>query len=143
MPSLTVIGLAGILSLYLLSQEKAVESCLIFLSNAIATGHWGAFWWTFGPIVVFLMILGPRIRSEGVWLAVLGGGLLIILLLGAIRSDPYRTGWGDSGNRMLIHLAPLAIMYTLVKVQACFTRDEKVSQNLAKDPSEELQNNYE
>jgi len=137
MPSLVVVGLAGILSLYLLAQEKAVESCLVFLSNTIATGHWGAFWWTFGPIVILLTILGPRVRSEGVWLAVLGGGLLLILLLGAIRTDPYRTGWGDSGNRMLIHLAPLAVMYTLVKVQACFTRDDRVSQDLVKEDNYE------
>ena len=120
MPSLVVIGLAGILSLYLLTEEKAVESTLVFLSNTIATGYWGAFWWTFGPLVVLLAILGPRIRSEGAWLAVLGGGLLLILLLGSIRTDPYRTGWGDSGNRMLVHLAPLAVLYTLVKVLACF-----------------------
>ena len=90
-----------------------------------------------------MVIFGPRLKSEGVWLEVLGGGILLILLLGMIRSVPYRAGWGDSGNRMLVHLAPLAVMYTLVKVQACFTRDDRVSQNPVRGPSEELQNNYE
>tara|TARA_B100000686_G_scaffold334276_1_gene401319 strand:+ start:3210 stop:4682 length:1473 start_codon:yes stop_codon:yes gene_type:complete len=143
MPYLVVIGLAGIFSIYMLAQDSAVESSLTLVANSIATGYWGAFWWTFGPLVILMVIFGPRLKSEGVWLEVLGGGILLILLLGMIRSVPYRAGWGDSGNRMLVHLAPLAVMYTLVKVQACFTRDDRVSQNPVRGPSEELQNNYE
>ena len=143
MPYLVVIGLAGIFSIYMLAQDSAVESSLTLVANSIATGYWGAFWWTFGPLVILMVIFGPRLKSEGVWLEVLGGGILLILLLGMIRSSPYRAGWGDSGNRMLVHLAPLTVMYTLVKVQACFTRDDRVSQNLVREPSEELQNNYE
>ena len=98
----------------------------MMISNLIATGYWGSFWWTFGPLVVLMAIFGPRLKREDVWLEVLGGGLLLILLLGVIRSSPYRLGWGDSGNRMLVHLAPLVVMYTVLKVRACFDISEKI-----------------
>ena len=144
MPCLVVIGLSGILSIYMLVQDKAVESSLTLISNSVATGYWGAFWWTFGPLVILMAIMGPRLNRESVWLEVLGGGFLLILLLGVIRSSPYRAGWGDSGNRMLVHLAPLAVLYTLVKVQVCFRRgDEHFTESLPMQSSEELRNDYD
>ncbi len=138
-PYLVVIGLATIFCAYLLAKDTAIESSLKLISNSVATGYWGAFWWTFGPLVILLTALGPRLKREGVWLEVLGGGFLLILLLGVIRSSPYRIGWGDSGNRMLVHLAPLAVLYTLVKVRACFgTFDEIPDEHLSMQPSEEM-----
>ncbi len=137
-PHLSVIGLAAIFCVYLLTKDTAVESSLKLISNSIATGYWGAFWWAFGPLVTLLTIFGPRLKREGVWMQVLGGGFLLILLLGVIRSSPFRIGWGDSGNRMLVHLAPLAVLYTLVKVRACFGKfDEIPDGRLSMEHSEE------
>ena len=139
MPCLVVIGLSGILSIYMLVQDKAVESSLTLISNSVATGYWGAFWWTFGPLVILMAIMGPRLKREDIWLEMLGGGFLLILLLGVIRSSPYRAGWGDSGNRMLVHLAPLAILYTLIKIRACFEMADNISdESLSIQTIEEL-----
>ena len=127
LPNLTIIGLVCIFCLLLLTREQAIESSLIFLANTVGTGYWGAFWWTFGPLTIVGLSLGPRIKHEIVWLTTLGGGLLLILLLGAIRTDPYRIGWGDSGNRMLVHIAPLAVLYIAVKVHACFGKSDDIA----------------
>ncbi len=129
MPRLAVVGLSVILSIYLLIQDTATESTLMLVSNSLATGRWGSFWWTFGPLVILMAFFGPRLKREDIWLEVLWGGFLVVLLLGVIRSSPYRTGWGDSGNRMLIHLVPLVVTYTVFKVNACFkTGDEIVDE---------------
>ncbi len=120
LPTITIIALGIIFCFLLLTRGQTIESGLIFLSNAVGTGYWGAFWWTFGPLAVVLLCFGPRIRNEIVWIMTIGGGLLLILLLGAIRRVPYRIGWGDSGNRMLVHIAPLAVLYIAVKVHAWF-----------------------
>lgn len=116
MPQVVTIGLSVIWSFYLLTSDKAVESSLVILSNLFATGYWGSFWWTFGPIALVLMVFGPRIRGENVWLELTAGGTLTVLLLGAIRTNPYRIGWGDSGNRMIFHLAPIVLLYIFAKI---------------------------
>jgi len=116
MPQVVTIGLSVIWSFYLLTSDKAVESSLVILSNLFATGYWGSFWWTFGPIALVLVVFGPRIRDENVWLELTAGGTLTVLLLGAIRTNPYRIGWGDSGNRMIFHLAPIVLLYIFAKI---------------------------
>tara|TARA_Y100000768_G_scaffold272933_1_gene208873 strand:- start:8505 stop:9986 length:1482 start_codon:yes stop_codon:yes gene_type:complete len=120
LPNLTISGLGCIFCFLLLTREQTIESSLIFLTNTVGTGYWGAFWWTFGPLAMVLACVGPKIKREIVWVMTIGGGLLVILLLGAIRRIPYRIGWGDSGNRMLVHIAPLTVLYIAMKVYAWF-----------------------
>ncbi len=132
LPNITIIALGIIFCFLLLTNEQTIESGLIFLSNTVGTGYWGAFWWTFGPLTVVLFCFGPRIRNEIVWIMTIGGGLLVILLLGAIRRIPYRIGWGDSGNRMLVHIAPLAVIYIAVKVHAWFRTGNSSSRDAEK-----------
>jgi len=116
LPLVVVMGLLGVFWVAMFISDSGVESSMNLLSNAAATGLWGSFWWTFGPLAVALAIFGPRLKDETIWIELLGGALLLILLLGTVRSTPYRLGWGDSGNRMLVHIAPLTVLYVCAKI---------------------------
>ena len=87
LPIISIIGLSVILSGYLPTQESSRKKYHILIE---CSGYWLLkYFVTLGPLV-FLAIFGPRLKRICP-LAVIVGGVLIILL-GAVRSHPYRLG---------------------------------------------------
>lgn len=98
------------------SQVSFQENFSALIRNMAINGQWGATWWILIPATCALLLKAPPLRHEIAWLTMIFGYFLLIALLGFVREFPYRLGWGDSGNRMLVHLIPLITTYVLAKV---------------------------
>ena len=61
------------------------------------------------------IMTGPTLEREDSWLLILLGFGGLVMILGGIRDFPFRAGFGDSGNRMMIHIVPLAFLFVIVK----------------------------
>lgn len=74
--------------------------------NLASTGLWGAVWWVVIPLFVMSVSKLHQTNEKSGWLVLTFGYVLIVLLLGGIRDVPYAARWGDSGNRMMVHVLP-------------------------------------
>lgn len=83
--------------------------------NLLTTGSWGAVWWLLVPAIAMGIMTGPTLEREDSWLLILLGFGGLVMILGGIRDFPFRAGFGDSGNRMMIHIVPLAFLFVIVK----------------------------
>jgi len=96
----------------LLHPDSALESLTALVGNALATGNWGTLWWWLLPATVVVALAPNPTGEQQAWTALLAALLALLAFLGALRQFPYRLGWGDSGNRMLVHVAPIFVLYT-------------------------------
>ena len=105
-PGLGFLAVGAVLGLLVfLDHVHQVENAISIAHNILA-GGWGSTW---------LVLLVPIVAAAGLsraraplWYLLLTL-LISVLVLGALRI-PYRLGWGDSANRMLLHYFPLAIL---------------------------------
>jgi hypothetical protein len=95
----------------LLQPDSAFESLMALIGNALATGNWGALWWWLLPATVVVTLAPNPTGEQQAWIALLAALLALLVFLGALRQFPYRLGWGDSGNRMLVHVVPVFLLY--------------------------------
>lgn len=128
-PRLAVLVLlAGVVVQVLLNRPHAPVSLSAQWSNSFVVGGWGVFWWAATAFAVAVMATSVSDRSGDPpdggdrpavrWSAPILGYVLLVTLLGTVREMPYRLGWGDSGNRMLVHVVPtIVIAGTLWTVQ--------------------------
>lgn len=75
-------------------------------------GNWGIYW--YAAAAIFILVF-DRKTDRGY--AFIGQGVLLsvaMLFFFVGFRAPFRVGWGDSGNRILIHFAPL-VLYFLVQ----------------------------
>ena len=96
----------------LLRPDSALESLTALVDNALATGNWGTLWWWLLPATVMVTLAPNPTGEQQAWIALLAALLALLAFLGALRQFPYRLGWGDSGNRMLVHVTPVFALYT-------------------------------
>ena len=96
----------------LLRPDSALESLTALVGNALATGNWGTLWWWLLPATVVVALAPNPTGEQQAWTALLAALFALLIFLGALRQFPYRLGWGDSGNRMLVHVAPVFVLYT-------------------------------
>ena len=96
----------------LLKPDSAFESLTALTGNALATGNWGTLWWWLLPATVVVTLAPNPTGEQQAWIALLAALLALLAFLGAVRQFPYRLGWGDSGNRMLVHVVPVFLLYT-------------------------------
>ena len=103
--------------------ENTIESISATYRNMLDTGRWGYFW--YGTAVAIALSLG-KFRREPLNLFLLVGlaSLLFIIDISFSRI-PYRLGFGDSGNRMLTHAAPLLWFYVMAVLASSNNRDNK------------------
>ncbi len=101
---------------YILYTGKMVESLLNTLENMTRVEDWGLVWIVFFSLIPLLLIKtdisGERLFSVGT-----GMFLLCIQALVVARSA-YNPTYGDSGNRMLLHIAPIILFYYLLKYKS-------------------------
>lgn len=97
----------------LLKPDSALESLTALVGNALATGNWGTLWWWLLPAAIVVALASNPTDEQLAWTALLAALLALLAFLGTLRQFPYRSGWGDSGNRMLVHVTPVLVLYTV------------------------------
>lgn len=104
---------AVLIGLFAWKPQHMTESLRAIIKNMVYSGLWSSLWVLLVVLCVFAAAL-PAVRSGGLFTHSLAVYLIAILGLAAGRI-PYRLGFGDSGNRMLTHLAPTLLFYLQVR----------------------------
>ena len=127
-----VVMLLATLAQTAVRRPEAPRSAAVMVQNLLVEGRWGPVWWLVIALPVALWIRpdwptgrGRSARSGAtdasggnVWTDAIGAYIAMVALLGVVRSLPYRIGWSDSGNRMLVHAVPaIVIGFTLTAVR--------------------------
>jgi hypothetical protein len=84
--------------------------------NLFHSGRWGVTW-TIMLLAALFAFPQPRIPHGRLLVGGVALFVLLVLALGALRV-PYRVGWGDSANRMMTHILPLAALYVTLRCGA-------------------------
>lgn len=86
--------------------DRIIYSIQNIIDNLLREGMWGNFWYIAIVILILHILLNGRIGYYGTLNYIL---IMSIIILGAMRSTPLRLGFGDSVNRMFMHIYPLVI----------------------------------
>jgi hypothetical protein len=120
-------ALAALLAAYILAStirdpDMAWRTVYATFHNVIlGSGRWGAFWWVVLPLVI-LAGRHVRFRYQKLWVTPIALFGLAYVAFAFLRGSNYRVGSGDSGNRILMHIALVAVTY-LVIAGAAIVRD--------------------
>jgi len=102
------------------------EGHLISIQNILRTlftsDLWGISWVLVLLFTLFSLSLPPLKKGVFYWGLFLSY-LLMLLILVTFRRH-YRIGWGDSANRMLIHMLPSIYLYLTIKLSYSLTLTE-------------------
>lgn len=100
----------------------AVNFASVF-SNFFFTGRWGSLFW--GGLFLLLVLVEDLRRDmiSQLFIPYATFYFLGLLLLGFMRV-PYRLGWGDSLNRMMITIVPVVLFYLFTALHRAFFRTE-------------------
>lgn len=110
---LTAEGLL-LLSLVIVHPIDMLASITAWVVNLGDGGRWGATWLALG-FAAILLDSRERLPNGEVLTFGIPAFLILLLDMGAARS-PYRIGWGDSGNRIMTHVLPLALLYVALRI---------------------------
>jgi hypothetical protein len=111
--SMFLVILAGVGLMFILKSEHMLISLDSMLQNTFMTGRWGATWYVL-VILLVLAIWQPPVHFEGLFAWSIPIFVLLLLALVFVR-NPYHLRWTDSANRMLTHLAPVVLLYLMIK----------------------------
>lgn len=107
--------LVGLTLCALLREGYYAVTVASFISNSLTAVPWGIVW----PTAILFIVYGwrtKRLDGEEFVRYIIVTYVGMILCMSYFR--PFRVGWQDSGNRMMIHLVPLVgylILSTLVE----------------------------
>lgn len=93
-----------------------------FLINILRDGGWGVTW----IALVFLFIAAlfmARFEQESLFITYILSFAFLFNSLNLFRGG-FRTGWGDSGNRMLVHIIFILVFYIFLKFKVQFFKKE-------------------
>jgi hypothetical protein len=124
-PWLMLGGLALLLAFHAASDPKVLAETIIAIgANVAFEGSWAAFWFVVAPLVIATMALG-RVDSARLLNFGFAGFFLSLPLMAYLRGIAFRVGSGDSGNRMLMHVVPLLVIYLVVAAGDAAISQEK------------------
>ena len=129
-PGILLLALAAFLVFLAFTASDHLASNFLSLGvNLINYGRWGPVWIIAAVLftVVTTLRSGPKMGNLGPLIVIF---MLIIVELGAIRSRPYRVGWGDSGNRIMLVVLPLLLFYVLVKFGGAMAAHRPAKKNI-------------
>lgn len=99
----------GTLALALRDPWIVLKSAAATLENLTGRGLWGGSLLVLAVLVVGAVV-ARRVEAEQALVFPLATFVPFAVLLALLRDIPYRVGAGDSLNRMLLHVVPLAIL---------------------------------
>ncbi|MCB0356120.1 MAG: hypothetical protein KDD40_03890 [Bdellovibrionales bacterium] len=92
-----------VLSVLFLSKAKHMaQSAVALYANIINLGNWGGSWLVLLLSIIFLYFLKGIRKFDIIFLIAPLTIFITIFSLSYLR-NPYRTGWGDSGNRLILN----------------------------------------
>ena len=118
--SLLMLSLAMIITF---KFENTIESISATYQNMTETGRWGYFWYCTAAATALSLFKFKR-QPLNLFLLVGLASLLFIIDISFTRI-PYRLGFGDSGNRMLTHVAPLLWFYATAVLVSRTSKEKK------------------
>lgn len=89
--------------------------------NIFREGGWGLLWAALIPLFVAAVFL-RKIPGESPVLVFILAFFLLYQPLHLFRGG-WREGWGDSGNRMLLHILPVVLFYVFLKFRLSFFKE--------------------
>ena len=104
-----VASLLAVAGGYLWKPEHTMQNLRAVGGNLLLTGRWGATWWIMAFAFPLLIALSPG-RHGRMFAAFFVAFSSVVILMGLARI-PYRTGWGDSANRLFTHLLPVLAVW--------------------------------
>ncbi len=111
---LALVALAFIAAGLSVARPEHMGRCAtVILANLTSEGGWSA-WWYLAAGLILLVWTAPPVPHQQVLTVPLWAVPLGAWAMGAMRV-PYRLGFGDSANRMMTHIAPLALLYVLLR----------------------------
>lgn len=97
---------------FILRGEHMSTSLMHFIQNAfMEEGHWGVGWW-------LILLMSVFVFSVNKWGGAVEYGFSIIYILficslAVFHFMPYRIGFADSANRMLVHIYPFTVIFLI------------------------------
>jgi hypothetical protein len=85
------------------------STAIAMIRNVTSDGLWGVSFWMLAGLIV-AVLWTRQVPEQRVWVFPLATFLPLSLVLGFVRGGGYRIGSGDSLNRMLVHVLPLAVV---------------------------------
>lgn len=120
----TILGVAIIFTnLIVLRPEHIWTNISMIISNMYTNGRWGSFWYFILPLLCFSIPL-PKFPQERFITINLFSFFILLVALGGLR-NPYRLGWSDSANRMLVHIVPTLVFYLVLKYTSSWKLSKK------------------
>lgn len=110
---LHVLAWLAVVVLALRTPSLLVDSAKATARNLLGAGGWGTSLLLLAALVVVAVVLRHR-SGEGALLFPLLTFVPLGILLAFFREGAYRVGPGDSLNRMLLHILPLAVLTLVV-----------------------------
>lgn len=111
---LVIFFLIGILIRHaVLRPEHHAETLTSMAYNLLVLVPWG-FFWAIAALAACYALRSPRDLRDLYVGYIIVAYPLIVLALATFRT-PYRQGWGDSGNRMMVHLVPFVTYLVLFR----------------------------
>ena len=96
--------------------------------NLLKDGRWGVIWIAL-PILFIFAVLIKKVKHESVFTIYIISFLLIFNSINIFRYG-WRRGWGDSGNRMLLHVVFILAFYVFLKLASfIFSKRENLDEN--------------
>lgn len=94
---------------YYWKPAHSMENLAAIVRNLFFTGRWGVSWWMLSFLLPLMILRGAGIYGLSL-LAFSFAFFGLVLSMGLMRI-PYRTGWGDSANRIFVHLWPILALW--------------------------------
>jgi hypothetical protein len=119
--------LVGLVLLFILKPMDMQTNLTAILMNMFDSGRWGITW----HILLGLLVLGtiqPRFNNEKLFFYGIPLFFALLLALGFMRL-PYRLGWGDSANRIITHIMPIILLYTVIKYSQGNHGEKQIERN--------------
>lgn len=86
-----------------------------FGTNIFWKGRWGLFWIVV-PILVASVFVTRRVKRDLIFYYGLSTFVLAVVAFAFLRDGAYRVSQSDSGNRMLMHVVFVAVLYAVIGV---------------------------
>ena len=93
-----------------LNPEQMITSLRSMVRNALVGGDWGLTWYVIAFLGTELYVIGRHsMERRWMFLILVSYGLLVYNL--TYFSGAYRIGASDSGNRLILQMLPLVVLY--------------------------------
>jgi hypothetical protein len=121
LPALPAIAVAGLVlavpALIWFEPELMGDTIRATRLNLTGAGLWQSTWLVLVPLLV-LATLVRGVPLRGLWATPALGYLPLVIALAFLRGAAYREGPGDSGNRLLMHMLLVAVLYVVLAAGA-------------------------